>query len=255
MNEVDVETIFNNYENIKKEYIKKYKNLVEKEEQNFIISIKQNIQKLYVIMSILYGLKISFDKIDILSNNAFNENCLSKEVSLFIEKWSKLDIMSQNIFNDLPYLYETIYVSKERNWIDASSLIVENIKENIYLKIFSVEFDSVLNNINVIFTNTNKYFELIRDIDYDYIQYDDNTRIIFPLNFVFLVNDEIYINFKSSFYYRELERAHVGRKYTLIEKGIIEDWKNIFKENISLNVIDKAYFETNKIKEELENII
>ena len=71
---------------------------------------------------------------------------------------------------------------------------------------------------------------------------------------VYMIDDEIYIRYQASFFYRELERAHVGKKYNNIEKLIGDEWVELFDREVSSVNIREAYYETEKIKGELEEI-
>ena len=58
-------------------------------------------------------------------------------------------------------MYETIYISNKRGWIDASTVVVDNPQSNVYLKVSSVVYDATLNTTNVVFTDTNRHITLI----------------------------------------------------------------------------------------------
>ena len=253
MNETEIETLFNTYDTEKKKNILRCKKIVQFEENEFIKTVQKAFVEILSILARLYCFRMIIERIELL-RGYYNETDLAEEVSDLLLRWSEINGRVKNLNKMLPNMYETIYISNKRGWIDASTVVVDNPQSNVYLKVSSVVYDATLNTTNVVFTDTIRHITLIRDTAYDYIDYDDMTRIIFPLNMVYMIDDEIYIRYQASFFYRELERAHVGKKYNNIEKLIGDEWVELFDREVSSVNIREAYYETEKIKGELEEI-
>lgn len=236
----------NSFELHRKSRIEIWKKKVHTDEALYLQTKKKIGVYLISLLSRLYRLRLRFNRMKYIQND-LNKDLCTHEVYSILCTWSDLKIKVKGVYDMFYFGYEVVYVSEKRDWIDASVVHIESPNNNIYIKVFSVEKDEQLNELIVRFTDTRSYYTLQRDDMYDYIELEDKTRIIFPLDFVYIKDDVIYGTFCSSFYYRDEERAHVGRKYDNVSRGRVNFWRLLFKDEPSLEKINDAYYETEKL--------
>ena len=154
MNETEIETLFNTYDTEKKKNILRCKKIVQFEENEFIKTVQKAFVEILSILARLYCFRMIIERIELL-RGYYNETDLAEEVSDLLLRWSEFNGRVKILNKMLPNMYETIYISNKRGWIDASTVVVDNPQSNVYLKVSSVVYDATLNTTNVVFTDTN----------------------------------------------------------------------------------------------------
>ena len=144
MNETEIETLFNTYDTEKKKNILRCKKIVQFEENEFIKTVQKAFVEILSILARLYCFRMIIERIELL-RGYYNETDLAEEVSDLLLRWSEINGRVKNLNKMLPNMYETIYISNKRGWIDASTVVVDNPQSNVYLKVSSVVYDATLN--------------------------------------------------------------------------------------------------------------
>ena len=147
MNETEIETLFNTYDTEKKKNILRCKKIVQFEENEFIKTVQKAFVEILSILARLYCFRMIIERIELL-RGYYNETDLAEEVSDLLLRWSEINGRVKNLNKMLPNMYETIYISNKRGWIDASTVVVDNPQSNVYLKVSSVVYDATLNTTN-----------------------------------------------------------------------------------------------------------
>ena len=134
MNETEIETLFNTYDTEKKKNILRCKKIVQFEENEFIKTVQKAFVEILSILARLYCFRMIIERIELL-RGYYNETDLAEEVSDLLLRWSEINGRVKNLNKMLPNMYETIYISNKRGWIDASTVVVDNPQSNVYLKV------------------------------------------------------------------------------------------------------------------------
>lgn len=272
--ESDIDKIFEPFYTKKIDLIQKSQLAVKQSETRFKARIRSTEKKLYIVLSLLYKLRLLFQDIHFL-DDPFNKDKLTEKMDSLVREWFKLGTLAQCIYNEYPKSLENVFYSPQRNWIDVNVIQSQNITQNIYLKCVSVVQEQDINTPTVTFSDTENNFVLQRDVDYDYLileptndsnnandSNDSNNAneitettpcVFFPVGFTFLPQDEIYFTYCAHFFYRAPEQAHVGQKYSIIEDALFANWMlSIKNKTVSIENIENAYHQTEQLLQKIK---
>ena len=259
-----LENSFNSFFNKKNDTIKYYKDLVLKKEYNFIQSISYNEKNIKVLLSFIHACMRCFNRIQLVKNinNDFNDTLEAHELSRTISMWEHCKKKSKIIYDDLLYPTNIVYHSPHRDMIENNKIHIEKSLQN-------KEFTVLSNNIGtdemtedyidssgvLIKDELENIYSMIKENNYNYFKVDNDTILYFPKEFVFMIDDKIYIKHRQSFFYKDVSRTYIGNHYDTVNPKILNNWINVFNKPPSQDTFIFAYDETIELLNLVKNII
>jgi hypothetical protein len=268
----ELEGIFSDFFSERSDIIENEKKKIISDKQIFLSTYNYCNLNLKILNSFILSCIRSFDRSSLfkdINNNNFHKHLVKYEISHLISTWNHAKKKAQYIYRQIISESTCLYYSEKRDLLDSVSIDIFNpieekefnVMTNGITNYFPIEdLSGNISNIihlvdssgNLIYIQdefTKEIFTLSQDFhikQQNFFQIGE-TRMYIPKKFIFLSGDKIYIKFRKSFFFKDVERTYIGSHIKTIETKLLTDWVEIFNNNPSKEIFVQAYDETNKL--------